>query len=161
MLSSRSGRHPSFDKCGQIRILEVVIAVTIIVVALSLSSLLLGMARTWRAKRSEELSKSAFSVLSYLSKSGSLDANLVRRPEGWEYGLKNLIDNLVPANTIFVLEVSIYEDPGDWVEVCQPISNDVQMPVENIGPDVGSATYIYTGADGLTYRLRLMISSRG
>jgi hypothetical protein len=160
MSNSRSGRHLSFDKIGQIRVLEVVVAVTIIVVALSLSSLLLGTARTWHFRRTEELSKSAFSVLSYLSKSGSLDANLVRRPEGWEYGLKNLIDNLVPANTVFVLEVSAY-DSGGWVDVCQPISNDVQMRVENIGPDVGSATYIYTGADRLIYRLRLMISSRG
>lgn len=141
--------------------LEAVIAVTIIIVALSLSSLLLGTARTWRARRTEELSKSAFSVLSYLSKSGPLELNLVRKPDGWEYRLKSLIDDLVPANTIFVLEVTTYSAPGQWAEVCKPISNDAQAWVENIGPEVGSATYIYTGSDGLVYRLRLMISSRG
>lgn len=151
---------------GQARILEAVVAATIIFIVFSASSILINSSRVTAAQERTDLDTLGYNVLSRLTESGTIEATIENSQSSLSAQLTQLkafVQNSLPSSMFFSLTITNNTKTNDG---SQPINQ--QLTVGNVGAasfsastDVSSTPLIYTSKSGNIYFIVLLLSNVG
>ena len=159
---------------GFARILETVVAATIIFIVFTASSFFINNSQVTVVQERSDLDRLGYNVLSRLSESGTIEATIENTstpltsmnstsPEVIE--LKAFVQNSLPSSMLFNLNVSKWSPNQDnsWVT-----HQNLPTPISNINDNsfssslaVSSTPMIYTSKNGNIYYLILVLANAG
>jgi len=159
---------------GQARILETVVAATIIFIVFTASSFFINNSQVTVVQERSDLDRLGYNVLSRLTESGTIEATIESTstpltsmtstsPEIIE--LKAFIQNSLPSSMLFNLTVKKWSENGqaNWVT-----SQNLPVSISNINDNsfssslaVSSTPMIYTSKNGNIYTLVLVLANAG
>lgn len=147
---------------GVARILEAIVAATIIFIAFTAASFFISDSKTAVAQDRTDLDRIGYNTLSKLTESGAIEATVEQTPPA-TIELKAFIQNSLPTSMIFNLTVTRCNQQGTgWVALGTPTS------ISNIADDsmsesmaVSSTPMMYTSKSGSIYYLVLMLATPG
>lgn len=151
---------------GQARILEAIVAATIIFVAFSASSFFINYSnQTTSTQEKTTLNRLGYNVLSRLTESGTIEATIENQPEPLLNQLRASLQQSLPTSIFFKLTITSYAQPpasNGWVTVGsqQAISNSEDDSFLNL-PQTSSTPMIYTSKNGNIYQLVLILANAG
>lgn len=147
---------------GITRILETIIAATIILIAFSAASFFVSDSKTSTVQDRTDLDRLGYNVLSKLVESGTLEATVEQTPAAY-VELKAFVGNSLPSSLLFNLTVTrCIQQGSSWVTLGEPIS------VSNLEDDslswslsVSSTPMLFTSKNGNVYHLVLVLANPG
>jgi hypothetical protein len=152
---------------GVARILESVIAASIIFIAFAAAAFFVSDSRTAVVQDRTDLDRLGYNVLSRITESGTIEATVGKTPlqPDTSIQLKVFVQNALPSAMLFNLTVSKYQQSsnGQWVTTQQlaTVSNTVSSTFSSL-ISVSSTPMIYTAPeDGQIYYLVLVLANAG
>jgi hypothetical protein len=152
-------------KSGQARILETVVAATIILIVFTASSFFISSSKITAVQERSDLDRLGYNVLSRLTESGTIEATIENTPP-LDVQLKAFVQNSLPSSMLFNLTISKFiqsSSSGEWVTVQNPpitVSNTDGSSFSG-SIEVSSTPMIYTSKNGYIYYLVLILANAG
>jgi hypothetical protein len=150
---------------GQARILETVVAATIIFIVFTASSFFINSSQIKAVQERTDLDRLGYNVLSRLTESGTIEATIENTPP-LNVQLKAFVQNSLPSSMLFNLTITKCIPPNQstqWVTFQSPpttVSNtDASSFFSSI--EVSSTPMIYTSKNGNIYYLILVLANAG
>ena len=144
--------HRSKSNSGIARILEVVVAATIIFIVFSASSILISNSHATATQEKSDLDTIGYNVLSRLTESGTIEATVESHPQQL-IQLKAFVQSSLPSSMFFSLTVT--KPDGSL----QTVGNADATSFSSINT-VSSTPMIYTSSLGV-YHLVLVLANAG
>jgi hypothetical protein len=160
-------RHRARENAGIARILEAVIAATIIFIAFAAASFFVSNPRTSAVQDRADLDRLGYNVLSRITESGTVQATVGQTPPALEADiqLKTFVQNALPSSILFKLTINQYKQDatGKWVVADQLASvSNTDAPSFSDSIAVSSTPMIYTAPEtGSIYYLVLVLANPG
>jgi hypothetical protein len=162
-------KRRSQSNAGQARILEAVVAATIIFLVFSASSILINGSRVTATQERTDLNTLGYNVLSRLIEAGTIEATIEKaclpltQTSTEVIELKAFVQNSLPSSMFFSLTITNNTKTNDG---SQPVNQ--QLTVGNteaasfsISTDVSSTPLIYTSKSGNIYFIVLVLANVG
>jgi hypothetical protein len=149
-------RHRSRANSGVARILEVVVAATIIFIVFSASSILISNSHATATQEKSDLDTIGYNVLSRLTESGTIEATIESNPQQL-IQLKAFVQSSLPSSMFFKLTITDRTHPSN---IISPITNTDLSVFSNLNT-VSSTPIIYTSKSGAIYHLVLVLANAG
>ncbi len=144
---------------GQMRILEAVIATTVLLVAFTAFYFMLYSSVKFFKQEAVDLNRLSYNALMHLAESGIVERALSGDAQAGGAMLLRALQVLLPSNVFFNLTIVNITDASSR-EVVVSVSNAVPAIFE--GPsEVASATTTYTSSEGKIYMLVLRLALVG
>lgn len=150
--SPRTSARP--PRSGQMRILEAVIAVIILLIAFMAFYFMLYSSEKFFKQETVDLNRLSYNALMHLVESGVVE-RAVSNDSGDSSALVKALQSLLPPNVFFNLTIVNATDPSRRVVVSA--FNAVPAVFERLG-EVASATITYTSREGKVYMLVLKLA---
>lgn len=154
---------------GQMRIIEAVIAATIVLIVFTASTMLINNSQVNATQSRSDLDKLGYNVLSRLTESGTIEATIEKATSPLTQDtleviqLKNFVHNSLPSTMFFSL--TIYKKSAtdnQWVPPQELISiKNVDVSAFSKSIEVSSTPLIYTTNSGNIYHLILLLANVG
>ena len=146
---------------GFTRILETLIAATIIFIVFASSSFFINSSQTKAVQERTDLDRLGYNALSRLTESGTIEAT-VENTQSSGYQLKAFLQHSLPSSIFFNLTIMKWSlNEAEWVNLqLQPISNADSSSFSN-SLEVSSTPIIYTSKSGNIYYLILVLANAG
>jgi len=149
---------------GQLRVIEAVLAASIIFVVFSATTFLIYPSRIWAPSETADLDVLGYNLLHQMVESGVIEETVEGNETLSGSRLKTVIRDFLPSMTYFELTVFKCVEGGDGVGVTlqrrgEPVSN---APPEAFGrsAEVSSTSTFYTSKSGNIYYL-VFVMARG
>jgi len=147
------------SKKGQMRILEAVIATTILLVAFTAFYFMLYSSEKFFKQEAVDLNRLSYNALMYLVESEVVERALGSGAQAGEAMLVKTLQSILPSNVFFNLTV-INVTEASSKNTVMSMSNAVSAVFERSG-EVASAKAIYTSSRGSVYELILKLAVAG
>jgi hypothetical protein len=159
---------------GFVRILETVVAATIIFIVFAASAFLINSSQVKVVQEKSDLDRLGYNVLSRLIESGTIEATIDNSPTPLTsldstspevIGLKAFIQNSIPSSMLFNLNVTKWSSNPDksWVTPLNlpPLITNSDNDSFSSSLAVSSTPLIYTSKNGNIYYLILVLTNAG
>lgn len=147
---------------GQARILEAVVAASLIFIVFTGSSFLVNRLDTTSTQERTDLDRLGYNVLSKLAESGTIEATIEKNSPNSRIDLKNFVRSAIPSSMLFCLNVTKYEydQNSNWVLPQSPIMISNTEPASFTSSlTISSTPAMYTSRNGNIYYLVLMLAN--
>lgn len=152
---------------GVMRILEAVVAATIILIVFSASTFLVQSSTIRSSQQRADLDTLGYNVLSQTVNSGMIEQTMESTTSPLSTQIRTTIQNALPLGIYFNFTISKYltDDITDWVS-----QSPILVTVNNVDDDgsifaesveVSSNPTIYTSRNGNTYLVTLVLARAG
>jgi len=151
------------DSSGQARILETVVAATIIFIVFTASSFFINNSQVTAVQERTDLDRLGYNVLSRLTESGTIEATIENEPMPLTVQLKAFLQHSLPSSIFFKLTIMNWASNQDgWVvpNNLPSLSNSADSSFSN-SIEVSSTPMIYTSKNGNIYYLILVLANAG
>jgi hypothetical protein len=144
------------------RILETIIAATIILVAFSAASFFISNPKTAAIQDRTDLDRLGYNVLSKLVESGTIEATIEQTPAAY-VELKAFVGNSLPSSMLFNLTVTKCELQGSsWVTIGTTVAvSNIEDSSFSESLSVSSTPMMFTSKNGNIYHLVLVLANPG
>lgn len=149
---------PIKDDRGQARILEAVIASTLIFISFSVAFYLIYSSENPFAQETVDLNRLGYNVLHRIAESEVIERTIEENPQDCKAHLKTIIQEFLPSGIYFNL--TVYNSTGSLSEpYTSPSISVSNAPAETFAgsQEVASVSIIYTSKKGNTYYLILKL----
>lgn len=150
---------------GQLRVIEAVLAASIIFVVFSATTFLIYPSRIWVLSEKADLNVLGYNLLHQMVESGVIEETVEGNETVSGSRLKTVIHGFLPSMTYFELTIYQCAEAEDGVGVTlqrrgEPISN---APPDTFGrsAEVSSTSMVYTSKSGNIYYLVLVMARGG
>jgi hypothetical protein len=144
---------------GFARILETVVAATIIFIVFTASSFFINSSQTKAVQERTDLDRLGYNVLSRLTESGTIEATIENTPP-LTVQLKAYLQHSLPSSLFFNLTImNRPSNQDEWVNL-HSLSNSDYSSFSN-SLEVSSTPMIYTSKNGNIYYLVLVLANAG
>ena len=147
---------------GQARILETIIAATIIFIVFTASSFFVSTSNSTNVQERTDLDKLGYNVLSRLTESGTIEATIEQSPP-LTIQLKAFLQHSLPSSLLFKFSVMTWDSSSSkWVASFPTQSNSDEATFLNL-TEVSSTPMIYTSTKNPhnVYYLVLVLANSG
>jgi len=147
---------------GQARILETIIAATIIFIVFTASSFFVNSSNSVNVQERTDLDKLGYNVLSRLTESGTIEATIEQTPP-LTIQLKAFLQQSLPSSILFKFSIMTWDSSSNkWVASFPSLSNSEDSSFLN-STEVSSTPMIYTLSKNPhdVYYLVLVIANSG
>ena len=149
-------------KKGQARILETIIAATIIFIVFTASSFFVSTSNSTNVQEKTDLDKLGYNVLSRLTESGTIEATVEQSPP-LTIQLKAFLQQSLPSSVLFKFTVMTWDSASSrWVASFPSQSNSDDGSFLN-STEVSSTPMVYTSTQNQhhVYYLVLVLANSG
>jgi hypothetical protein len=151
---------------GQARILETVVAATIIFIVFTASSFFINSSQIKAVQERADLDRLGYNVLSRLTESGTIEATIENEPMPLTVQLKAFVQNSLPSSVLFNLTITKCIPPNQstqWVTFQNPPTTMSNTDASSFSSsiEVSSTPMIYTSKNGNIYCLILVLANAG
>jgi hypothetical protein len=144
---------------GFARILETIVAATIIFIVFTASSFFINSSQIKAVQERTDLDRLGYNVLSRLTESGTIEATIENMPP-LNVQLKAYLQHSLPSSIFFNLTIMNWPPNQDgWVNLLS-LSNSDSSSFSN-SLEVSSTPMIYTSKSGNIYYLILVLANAG
>lgn len=145
-----------YANAGIARILETIVAATIIFIVFTASAFFLADPKASAIQTRTDLDNQGYNTLNQLVESGTIEATVEHSPQQ-KAELQGFIQNSLPASLLFKLTVTPID--GSTQQVVE-ISNTEESSFANF-VEVSSTPLIYTSKNGNIYSIVLVLANAG
>ncbi len=145
---------------GFARILETVVAATIIFIVFSASSFFINSSQTKAVQERTDLDRLGYNVLSRLTESNTIEATVEHEPEPLTVQLKAYLQHSLPSSIFFNLTIMTRPSyQTGWQNLLSLSNSDDNSFSSSL--EVSSTPMIYTSNNGNIYYLILLLANAG
>ena len=155
-------KHRKRANLGQARILETVVAATIIFIVFTASSFFINNSQIKEVQERTDLDRLGYNVLNRLTESGTIEATIENEPMPLTVQLKAFLQHSLPSSIFFKLTIMNWTSNNGWVvpNNLPSLSNSDDGSFSN-SIEVSSTPMIYTSKNGNIYNLILVLANAG
>lgn len=147
------------NNLGFARILETVVAATIIFIVFTASSFFINSSQIKAVQERTDLDRLGYNVLSRLTESGTIEATIENTPP-LTVQLKAYLQHSLPSSIFFNLTIMNWPSNQDgWVNLLSLSNSDDSSFSSSL--EVSSTPMIYTSKNGNIYYLILVLANAG
>jgi hypothetical protein len=162
-------RRWSKSNTGQARILEAVVAATIVFLVFSASSILINGSRVTATQERADLNILGYNVLSRLTEAGTIEATIEKASLPFTQNslevieLKASLQNSLPSSIFFSLTITNNTKTNDGSQTAgqQLTVGNAEAVSFSASTDVSSTPLIYTSKSGSIYFIVLVLANVG
>ncbi len=144
---------------GFARILETIVAATIIFIVFTASSFFISSSQIKAAQERTDLDRLGYNVLSRLTESGTIEATIEEIPP-LDVQLKGYLQHSLPSSIFFNLTImNRPPNQDEWVNLLSLSNSDSSSFSSSL--EVSSTPLIYTSKAGNIYYLILVLANAG